>query len=40
MHAIEQRSGERGLFEGDLGIALYVRACIDVDDAFPLFDAR
>jgi hypothetical protein len=39
MHAIEQRSGERGLFEGDLGVALYVRACIDVDDAFPIFDA-
>jgi lantibiotic modifying enzyme len=38
MHAIKQRSGERGLFEGDLGVALYVRACIDVDDAFPLLD--
>jgi hypothetical protein len=40
MHAIAQRKGERGLFEGDLGVALYVRACIDVSDAFPFFDAR
>ena len=40
MHAIAQRKSERGLFNGDLGVALYVRACIDVDDAFPLFDSR
>ena len=40
MHAIKQRQGERGLFTGDLGVALYLRACIDVDDKFPLFDAR
>jgi lantibiotic modifying enzyme len=40
MHAIKQRSSERGLFTGDLGVALYVRACIDVDDAFPFFDSR
>jgi hypothetical protein len=38
MHAIEQRGGERGLFEGDLGIALYLRACIEVDDRWPLLD--
>lgn len=38
MHAIQQRKGERGLFEGDLGVALYLRACIDVTDAFPLLD--
>ena len=38
MHAIKQRSGERGLFTGDLGVALYVRACIDVDDRWPLLD--
>ena len=38
MHAIEQRSGDHGLFEGDLGIALYLRACIEVDDRWPLLD--
>lgn len=38
MHAIEQRSGERGLYEGDLGVALYLRACIEVDDRWPLLD--
>jgi lantibiotic modifying enzyme len=38
MHAISQRKGERGLFTGDLGVALYLRACIDVKDAFPLLD--
>ena len=38
MHAIEQRSGERGLYEGDLGIALYLNACIEVDDRWPLLD--
>ena len=38
MHAIEQRSSEHGLFEGDLGIALYLRACIEVDDRWPLLD--
>lgn len=39
MHAITQRKGERGLLEGDLGVALYLRACIDVTDAFPLLDS-
>jgi hypothetical protein len=38
MHAIEQRTGERSLWEGDLGVALYLRACIDVDDRWPLLD--
>jgi hypothetical protein len=38
MHAIEQRSGEHGLFEGDLGVALYLRACIEVDERWPLLD--
>jgi lantibiotic modifying enzyme len=38
MHAITQRQSERGLFTGDLGVALYLRACIDVKDAFPLLD--
>ena len=38
MHAAEQRAGERGLFEGDLGVALYLRACIDADDRWPLLD--
>jgi hypothetical protein len=38
MHAIEQRRGERSLWEGDLGVALYLRACIDVDDRWPLLD--
>ena len=38
MHAIEQRTGERGLWSGDLGVALYLQACIDVDDRWPLLD--
>jgi hypothetical protein len=38
MHAIEQRTGERGLFTGDAGVALYLRACIEVDDRWPLLD--
>jgi lanthionine synthetase-like protein len=38
MHAIEQRKGERGLWTGDLGVALYLRACIDADDRWPLLD--
>jgi hypothetical protein len=39
MHAIEQRTGERGLWSGDLGLALYLRACIDADDRWPLIDS-
>jgi Lanthionine synthetase C-like protein len=38
MHAIEQRTGRRGLWSGDLGLALYLRACIDADDRWPLID--
>jgi hypothetical protein len=38
MHAITQRTGERGLYEGDLGVAVYLRACIEVDDRWPLLD--
>ena len=38
MHAIEQRAGERGLYEGDLGVALYLRGCIEVDERWPLLD--
>jgi hypothetical protein len=38
MHAITQRTGRRGLYEGDLGLALYLRACIEVDDRWPLLD--
>jgi hypothetical protein len=38
MHAIEQRTGERGLWSGDLGLALYLRACIEADDRWPLLD--
>jgi Lanthionine synthetase C-like protein len=38
MHAIEQRTAARGLWSGDLGLALYLRACIEVDDRWPLLD--
>jgi hypothetical protein len=38
MHAIEQRTGARGLWSGDLGLALYLRACLEADDRFPLLD--
>ena len=38
MHAIAQRTGARGLYEGDAGVALYLKACIDVDDRWPLLD--
>jgi hypothetical protein len=38
MHAVEQRNGERGVWIGDLGVALYIRACIEVEDAWPLLD--
>jgi hypothetical protein len=38
MHAIEQRTGERGLWSGDMGLALYLRACIEADDRWPLLD--
>jgi lanthionine synthetase-like protein len=38
MHALEQRTGTRGLWSGDLGLALYLRACLDADDRWPLLD--
>ncbi|HZS25567.1 MAG TPA: LanC-like protein [Gaiellaceae bacterium] len=39
MHALEQVDGARfSLFTGDLGIALYLQACIDVDDRWPTID--
>ena len=38
MHAIEQRSGERGLWAGDLGVALYAADCLDARSAYPLVD--
>jgi hypothetical protein len=38
MHAIKQRTGQRGLLEGDIGVALFAKACIDVDDRWPLLD--
>jgi hypothetical protein len=38
MHAVEQRTGKRGLWDGDIGVALYLRACIEVDDRWPLLD--
>ena len=38
MHAIAQRTGARGLYEGDVGVALYLRACVQVDDRWPLLD--
>jgi hypothetical protein len=38
MHAIERRTGGRGLWSGDLGLALYLSACIDADDRWPLVD--
>lgn len=42
MHAIAQYeardAGRYTLFTGDLGLALYLRACIDVDERFPILD--
>ena len=38
IHAFEQRTGERGLWTGDLGVAHFLRACIEVDDRWPLLD--
>jgi Lanthionine synthetase C-like protein len=46
MHAIEQVERERGalgrgrytLFTGDVGVALYLRACRDADPDFPILD--
>ena len=39
MHALEQIDGARfSLWTGDLGIALYLQACLDRDDRFPTID--
>ena len=36
MHALGQIDGARfSLWTGDLGIALYLQACLDRDDRFP-----
>jgi hypothetical protein len=47
LHAVHQVRRERAavghgrytLFTGDIGVALYLRACLDVDPAFPVIDA-
>ena len=47
MHAVEQISRQRAalgrgrytLWTGDIGVALYLRACLHVDAAFPTIDA-
>jgi lantibiotic modifying enzyme len=38
MHAIEQISGRYSLWEGDIGLACYLHACLSEDDRFPLLD--
>ncbi|HSC90135.1 MAG TPA: hypothetical protein VLB86_00625 [Gaiellaceae bacterium] len=39
MHALEQIDGARfSLWTGDLGTALYLQACLDIDDRFPTID--
>ena len=46
VHAVEQVRREREtvghgrytLFTGDIGVALYLRACLDEDPAFPVID--
>jgi Lanthionine synthetase C-like protein len=46
VHAVEQVRRERAavghgrysLFTGDIGVALYLRACLDADPAFPVLD--
>jgi lantibiotic modifying enzyme len=42
MHAIAQyearSAGRYALFTGDVGLALYLRACIEVDERFPILD--
>jgi hypothetical protein len=46
VHAVEQVRAEREavghgrytLFTGDVGVALYLRACLDEDPAFPVID--
>ena len=38
MYAIEQNINGHSLWEGDLGLACYLHACLKVDDRFPLLD--
>ena len=38
MHSLSQRTHTHSLFLGDLGLALYLRSCLDEDDRFPLLD--
>jgi hypothetical protein len=46
MHAIEQVDRQRSalgrgrytLLTGDVGVALYVRACLEADPEFPILD--
>jgi len=46
MHAIEQVDRQRAalgrgrytLFTGDVGVAIYLRACLDADSQFPILD--
>ncbi len=30
--------GRYSLFTGDIGVALYLRSCLDADPAFPVID--
>ena len=42
MHAlgqVERNPGRYSLFTGDLGVALFIAACVDVDPRFPILDA-
>lgn len=38
MYAIGQNINGHSLWEGDLGLACYLHACLEVDDRFPLLD--
>jgi hypothetical protein len=38
MHAIDQRNGRYTLFTGELGLAMYLMACVKKDSRFPILD--
>jgi len=38
MHAIDQRNGKYTLFTGELGLAMYLIACVKKDSRFPILD--
>ena len=38
MDAIVQRNGRKTLFTGELGLALYLKMCIEGTDEFPFLD--